>query len=530
MPGHGRLAPPLLALSRKTIYRRAALAAVLALAATLRLHRLPEQGLLLFDEGFLVREARSVLAIAGGLAGGGNSGGMLAEEVKNSPVLFAKPAHNFALALMLPLEPRADRATLALSAIAGTMAVWATFLLGRALFGWNAGILSALFLATSPYHLLYSRSGLSDSLTILFWTIALWTWVRGGKYSALVSGVAGGVCVATNYRELFIPLIFLFLALRETGKGNLRAGAAKFAGWTGGFLSVLLVFEIPYRVAESVSGSSFPNGTFIGQLGTLLAFHGSQGFRFTGWPAFFRYTVEWEGWVSMAWLAFAAAIQASHWKRNDGLLNITLLVPWILFSVYWDNAARFFSILLPLVAILKGRWLMEGMQALWTRAGKVPAIILGAVVMFSIVPHVRPMIPRHAPYASAAKLLAESGRPSHFSTNPWIGNAMLGSGSSAPFPPDKRMVARAGNVRFAVTDLQALFGGFDRPEERYQTARWVAQNFTAILVEPYSPEALRQYVFEQDLEFAEALKIYKDLGEGNATLKVFDLSRPIRRK
>ena len=525
-PDRSPVAPAFLALIRKDFSRRAALAAILALAAALRLHRLPEQSLLLYDEGYLVMEAQSIRTIAGGIAGGADSRLILGKAVKNSWALFAKPAHNFALATALTLEPRGDQATLALSAIAGVLCVWATFLLGQALFGWNAGILSALILAISPYHLLYSRSGLSDSITILFWVAALWAWIRGGKYSSVVSGIAGGICVASNYREIFIPAVFLALAIRETGGKNLRAVAVNFAGWLGGFLAVMLGFESAYRIAEAVSGASFPNGTYAGQMANLLAVHGSQGFRFAGWPAFFRYMVEWEGWMSLAWLAAAAVFQFRRRRGNNGAFAIAILLPWLLFSAYWDNASRFFSIIIPLVAILKGRWLEEGWRFIRDRSGTAMATGLAAALLLTVLPHVRPMVPRQTPYAAAAKILADSGNPLHFSTNPWIGNAILGPGSSAPFPPDKRMMARWGKARFAVTDLQALFGGFYQPEERYETAGWVARHYAVILSEPYSPGSLRQYIFEQDLDFQGALKLLKEFDGGTPSLKLFDLTRP----
>jgi hypothetical protein len=521
------VAPAFLALIRGKYSRRAALAAILALAAALRLHRLPEQGLLLFDEGFLVIEARSVQTLARTLMGGRGSRELLAPAVMHSPVLFAKPAHNLALAASLSLEPRTERATLALSATAGILCVWATFLLGQSLFGWGAGMLAALVLAVSPYHLLYSRSGLSDSLTILFWILALWVWVRGGKYSALVSGIAGGICAATNYRELFLPAVFLALAFRGYGAGNFRAVAVKFAGWLGGFLAVLLAFESAYRITSAVAGAPFPNGTYAAQLWTLLSVHGSQGFRFTGWPAFFRYIYEWEGLISLAWLAAAAAFQFRRWRGGDGILNLSLLLPWLLFSAYWDNASRFFAVILPLVAIMKGRWMLEGWRLIRDRTGAAVATALGMALLLSIVPHVRPMVPRPSPYTAAAKLLADSGSPRHYSSNPWIGDALLGISSASPFPAGPGKIRR--DIRFAVTDLQVLFGGFYQPEERYRTAAWIAGHYTAVLEEPYGSMALSQYIFEQDMDFQGALRMMKELKKGAVSLKVFDLSRPVRR-
>ena len=529
------MAPPLLALKSGITGRRAALAAVLALSAALRLHRLPEQGLLLFDEGFLVREARSIRSIAIGMAGLVNAGptekaaakGELSRLVRSSPVQFAKPAHNIPLAALLSWVTRADLATLLLSAMAGILATWAAFLLGQALFGWSTGIISALILAISPYHLLYSRSGLSDSLTILFWTLSLWAWLKGGKSSAILSGIFGGLCVGANYREMFIPFLFLGLSLETARRDGISAGVGRFIAWLGAYTAIMLALELPYRLAELASGSKFPNGTFLHQTGILLAFHGSQGFLFSGWPAFFHYIVRWEGLTSLAWLAAASAFQFRQWRGNEGAFNLALLVPWILFSAYWDNASRFFSILLPLTAIMKGRWLVKGWNLAAEKSGMARGTVLAAVVLLSALPRVRAMVPRPTPYPAAAKILAESGNPMHYSTNPWLGDALLGPGTAQPFPPEPRMLAKKGGIRFAITDLQALFGGFYRPDERYRTAEWVVKRFTLIMSERYNDDALSQYIFEQDMDFQGAEKMLGELRNQDPALKLFDLARPL---
>lgn len=512
-----------------------ALAAILVLAAGLRFHGFHSRGLLLFDEGHLVAEARSTgslwAAAPGALAGKPGAPGAFAALARDCPVIFGKPVHNTLLASLLPAFSDGASATLVLSATAGTLVVWLCFLLARAFFGDMTGLLASLLLAVSPYHLMYSREGLSDSLAVLFWLGALALWLRAGRGAAALSGVVAGLCAGANYRDfVLIPLVFL-LALRDSA--GFRAGLVRFLSWLAGLLAALAVFQVPWIAWSWLAGregASFPNGTYLGQLRTLLGFHGSQGFLFRGWPAFGWYTLRWEGIVSLLWLLAVLPFQFIRWKGADGFLNISLLVPWLVFSAYWDNASRFFSVLLPFIAIVKSRWLLAGLSGLSVRWGLTAAGIAGIAAVALCLPRTADMASRPTPYAGAAHLLSSAPGQVHLSTNPRAGEAMLGPGLAAPFPPARfrSLKLRGKPARYAVTDLQVMFGGYFKPQERYETARWVAGSFRKALEVPYHPGAVVQYIVEQDLDFRSSREWALQIAGMNPSLKVFDLSSPLK--
>jgi len=523
--------------------RRTALAAVLGLAACLRFAALDRQGLLFFDEGHLIMEARTCerlwILSARTLLPGTVTARMEARraiggEIRESRITFGKPAHNQALAVILSLCRRADRATFILSASAGVATVWIVYLLGASAYGPAAGLAGAFILTLSPYHLLYSREGLSDSLTVFCWTACLAAWLRTGTLSAVISGILGGLCIATNYRDLILPLLVLAVSRKQ---------ALRFAFWLAAFGLTLAAFEVPYRIWLAAAGPDvrFPQGTYLRQLGDLLSYHGAQGFGFSGFGAFAHHLSRWEGAVSLIFLIGVLPFQLARWKGPDRGINLGLIIPWLLFSAYWDNAPRFFTPLLPLIALAKGRWLLIG-AALLTRppagGGASPlrglpplvakaavGLIAAAILVLPLVPALR-LVPRPTPYLKAVEFLLQSGSPKHVSTSMRIGRAYLGDDKclASPVSPSEIPGLRRQGVRYAVVDMQAMFGGFERSAERYATSVRLAACCPTIREYPYGGTALSQFILEQDLGFPEALRILAYLEPLHPRLKVVDMS------
>ncbi len=511
--------------------RRAACAAVVTAAAVLRFHALDRQGLLLFDEGQLILEARTVTGIARGWAGTravapygiGPARRVLAERVAASRILFAKPLHNGLLALTMATGRRADQAAFLLAAVSGTLTVALVCGLAARWYGGTAAVLAGVALAVSPYHLLYSRSGLADALTACLLTLSFTAWHSGpGPWAAAASGLAAGCGLASNYRVLFLPAIFAAMAMAGPSPSG-RAAARRLIPWLAGLVMPLAAVELAYRTCAAPG--VWPGGTYLAQLKTLLALHGGQGFLFRGWSAFGWYTHRWEGAPALLVLVVALSAQLVHWRGPDLTLNLWWGVPWLVFSAYWDNAPRFFVLLLPPLAVIKGRWLAAaaGRATGW---GRPLAVALAAAAALAALPGVPAVVPRPTPYLEAATLLATSGRPFHVSTNERLGSAYFGPGSTAALPATP---AEAGSLarhgwRWAVTDLQAWFGGVDRPEARLSTAAWLGERCPTLLAVPYSPIALTQLVFEQDLTFADARRMLEDLAPRAPALRVLDLA------
>lgn len=89
------------------------------------------------------------------------------------------------------------------AAVAGTLSLWLTFLIGRRLFDARVGLLAAALLAAVPGHVSHSALFKPDVLVVLFTVLAVW-WSLGavleprlGRF--LLAGCGVGLAVAAKY-------------------------------------------------------------------------------------------------------------------------------------------------------------------------------------------------------------------------------------------------------------------------------------------------------------------------------------------
>ena len=115
------------------------------------------------------------------------------------------------------------------AAVAGVLAVWLTFYVGRRLFGTAAALAAAALLAVNPWHLQHSRNGLESSITPLCsiapLALLLWAGLLSGDKNkttsprplvAAIGGLLTGIgCFGHWEVRLFVP-VFLFLIVLFT--------------------------------------------------------------------------------------------------------------------------------------------------------------------------------------------------------------------------------------------------------------------------------------------------------------------------
>ena len=83
--------------------------------------------------------------------------------------------------------------------VLAAVAVWATYLLGTMLAGRAAGMIAALFLATSPaFDIQLTHMPMSDIPAMAWWTVALVLLPRSSRISALLAGAAVGAAILTR--------------------------------------------------------------------------------------------------------------------------------------------------------------------------------------------------------------------------------------------------------------------------------------------------------------------------------------------
>ena len=139
------------------------------------------------------------------------------------------------------------------SALVGTLTVWATYGLAQVWFGRGVALLTALLLATFPPHIHLSRLGIINVPDALFGVLALWLLSRawqGGREWAL----AGAALGATAYfheggRLLYPALIALWLLTCIGGWRTRWRGLVTFAGCA-------LVVAAPVMITLAASGQA----------------------------------------------------------------------------------------------------------------------------------------------------------------------------------------------------------------------------------------------------------------------------------
>lgn len=202
------------------------------LAAVLRLWMFGNLGLNHFDEGAY---AMSSLAIFDGAV----PQQLYPLQHYLSPPLFC----SLSGLVMLALGTSSDLVPLGLSATFGVLTIALVYLIGRDWLGRTAAVSSAVLIALSDYHIMYSRTGLVDATFAFFFLLALWLYALAERRESLgvavLAGVATGLAWNTKYHgwlagvvaaAALLPYLVIGERRRLTG-GALRIGcAAVFAG------------------------------------------------------------------------------------------------------------------------------------------------------------------------------------------------------------------------------------------------------------------------------------------------------------
>lgn len=112
----------------------------------------------------------------------------------------------------------------AVSIAVAILTLLALYLFARRWFGWHVALLATLFLAFSPWHLLYSRVGLRSILAPLFAVVATALFLRARESGRLVDHLLWSVVVGlglwsyTSFRSVPLALAIFFLITLPVGR------------------------------------------------------------------------------------------------------------------------------------------------------------------------------------------------------------------------------------------------------------------------------------------------------------------------
>jgi 4-amino-4-deoxy-L-arabinose transferase-like glycosyltransferase len=122
------------------------------------------------------------------------------------------------------------------SAFIGTLTILSTYLLAKEFFNQRVAIIAAIFLVAFPYHLQFSRIGVSNIFDGLNITLGLWLVYRAIKHHRVLdyvlTGIVAGLSFYTYVGSRLVPVVligaFIYAAIRE--RGYLRDNYSKIGG------------------------------------------------------------------------------------------------------------------------------------------------------------------------------------------------------------------------------------------------------------------------------------------------------------
>jgi len=267
------------------------------------------------------------------------------------PVFRAHPLlFQFLIALMYRFGTN-DVIPRLLSALIGLATVYLTYDIGKRLYGRPAGLLSALFLAVMPYHVVVTRQVLLDGPMVFCTTLTLFFLVRFAETERPIWLISIGVGMGLSFLAketsiLMIGAIFAFLALSP----RIRIRIIDIV------LSLVMmgVIMAPFPLAVSLAGGGSDSKT-----GQYLVW---QLFRLPNhtWD-FYPTVVPPALGIGVVIAAIAGLLllrKENGWKEK--LLVLWVITPTIFFELWPTKGFQYLLPIAPAVAILAGRWF-----ALW---------------------------------------------------------------------------------------------------------------------------------------------------------------------
>ncbi|MFH0792425.1 MAG: glycosyltransferase family 39 protein, partial [bacterium] len=372
-----------------------AFAAILFVAVWLRFYRLPERGIFVHDEGHFLSYVQTIRD-AWSWARDEDPHlqnldfSVLKELLQQRGGTFyaaGKHGHLLSLAAVSLLTGNSDVGALAYSAILGSLTVVVLFFLGQRLFGEVAALIAMGTLGAMPLAVSFSRSALAqaDSSFFFLLSLCLFLWGMagggGGQPAArrglllFCGGLAAGVAFTCHYNVLiplcFVGVLITWWALRDHQTGEDRRMVRLLGVGLLGFVMPLILINIPYWLVALKVKSHYPNfHTYFEEMRFQLTLKGrtesplylAEVRELPGGPLFFVVNLVAEQGFIFAGILIAAAvglplIRRQGYRHKAHLpLVFLFLAPAIVLSVYRYRVLRSFVPLLPLGALIVGRF------------------------------------------------------------------------------------------------------------------------------------------------------------------------------
>lgn len=378
------------------------IAAILGLAAILRLYRIGDYMNFLGDEG------RDVLVVYNILHGKLT----LLGPTSSVGGFFLGPIYYYFSAPFLFLSRYDPVGPAIMVAIFGIATVWLVYKLGESIFNRKVGLVSAFIYAISPTIIIYSRSSWNPNLMPFFTILTLWALylglLRNKHILLLISGFLFGILMQLHYLATFVSVIIFAYTLiwhYPKIKENLRIIIKQCFLMFGGFLigfAPFIAFELRHGFTNSLNIINFIfNSKDTGAGGQILTNVWEVFLRLFGgivlnFPLSARFK-EYDPPALSLWLIFSViigissllvfAIQTKKERPDKEVLLKKLLIGvWVfvgisLFAFYKKSIYDYYLLFLAPVGFLLVGNLIVFLFSNFRKAGKILSFVLVMVII-----------------------------------------------------------------------------------------------------------------------------------------------------
>lgn len=395
-----------------------ALSLIVILAVALRFWSITSLGLWPPDAGNYVRMSTWLLGTGG------------------VPMDWTPPLFSISIAVAFILFGAFDFVAVAVPALFGVLSVILVYFLGKEIFNKKIGLIAALFLAVTEYHIIYSRLVAVDSMLTLFYLLSFLFFVRAFKNKSLkyyiLFGLSASLALVTKYVGFHILVIFLIFIISYHAYSfvNKRFSRKDLFFDIKGILIVLILVIIlqvgwifvmgigsymspEHSIHFSMSDINFQwvsaNWPAILSMGIdeyIYVFNHSVSCAFTTATDPLTYFNALLFWVSPLILLFFIL---GCWKllTKRSRMGIFLLI-WLFFIFIFFNlimthrAVRFFVPVLPVLCLVAAR----GLDLI--KSKKILVIILAAVILSGIYGSINSIQAYHNGYRQTGAFINEN--------------------------------------------------------------------------------------------------------------------------
>lgn len=309
--------------------------------------------------------------------------------------------------------------SLIVSVFFGALTILLVYLIARRIYNENIALLSALILAVSSMHIMYSRCGLPQVTSIFFLFLGFYFYVvfLGNKkyvYSVLCALTIGFAFTVHYNLLLMLPLFLFFEILRiffVDKKENKKY--IKLAAFTAS-LVLPVIFWQAVTTLDHIFKLGFYPLTYFGELKISFTAIAEQAKNKI--DPFFSlfYFQKMEGWIIFIFFIFGVISLIKKLRKNFNMTEFVLIV-LALFPIAWYGfyphlrVLRSFSPVLPAMAIVVSYKIIT--FCFWEKIksfGKLLAVVFAAVILAIGYFNFTPILELKSSYGEVVKYLYEN--------------------------------------------------------------------------------------------------------------------------